>query len=211
MQFTIYQTTNFVNGKIYLGKHACSCKSCRYLGSGKLLTAAIRKHGRDNFTKEILFEFNTEEEMNLKERELIDETFVGRSDTYNIGVGGEGGAHFKGHQHTAETKARVGRTHDRKHTEETKLLLSVIGREMVRTGRHNRAGKQFVMSEEQKKAISSTLAGRSRSDDVKLKISETAKEKSQPCSCLRCGKELKSSGLAMHQKSKRCAGGMATQ
>lgn len=89
--YTVYQTTNLLNGKIYIGKHETNNPNDRYLGSGKLLTRAIKKHGRDNFKKEVLFDFQTEAEMNAKEAELVDEEFCLREDTYNICHGGKGG------------------------------------------------------------------------------------------------------------------------
>ncbi len=58
---------------------------------GKLLKRAIAKYGRENFSKEIIFLLDTEEEMNVKEKELVTEEFCLRTDTYNICVGGQGG------------------------------------------------------------------------------------------------------------------------
>ena len=107
MFYTIYKVTNNTNGKIYIGKHQTKNPNDSYYGSGKAIKDSIRKHGKHNFTKEVLFVFDNEDQMNAKERELITEDFVCRSDTYNMGIGGEGGPHFKGHKHTAETKAKV--------------------------------------------------------------------------------------------------------
>lgn len=57
------------------------------MGSGKLIRRAILKHGVENFTKEILFVFNNEQEMNAKEKELV----VVSEETYNLCDGGRGG------------------------------------------------------------------------------------------------------------------------
>lgn len=92
MFYTIYQTTNTVNSKKYIGKHATPDPYDEYLGSGVVLTKAIEKYGRDKFTKEVLFIFNTEEEMNAKERELITSDIVLSEEYYNIALGGDGGA-----------------------------------------------------------------------------------------------------------------------
>lgn len=116
MYYTIYQVTNKINGKIYIGKHQTSNLEDGYLGSGRKIVEAIKKYGKENFVKEILFIFHTESEMNAKEKELITEDFVSRLDTYNIGIGGEGGPQFKGRTHSEETKlkqslASMGNTH----------------------------------------------------------------------------------------------------
>ena len=91
MFYTIYKITNRVNGKVYIGKHQTNDIADGYMGSGKLIRQAIEKYGSENFEKEILFEFSTEEEMNSKEAELVTEEFCNREDTYNLCPGGHGG------------------------------------------------------------------------------------------------------------------------
>jgi hypothetical protein len=108
MRYTIYQTTNKNNGKIYIGKHQTENPNDSYLGSGISLRNAIKKYGIENFEKIILFDFDTEQEMNNKEREIITEEFVKRKDTYNKGVGGEGGPHFRGKKHSLESRQKMG-------------------------------------------------------------------------------------------------------
>lgn len=91
MFYTIYQITNNVNGKIYIGKHQTKDFNDGYMGSGKHLRRAIAKYGIENFKKEILFQFDNENEMNAKEAELVTEEFCLREDTYNLCPGGKGG------------------------------------------------------------------------------------------------------------------------
>lgn len=107
MYYTIYKITNTTNNKIYIGKHQTLKINDHYFGSGKAIKAAIQQHGKDKFIKEIMFVFDNEDEMNTKEKELITEQFVNRRDTYNMGIGGEGGAHFRGKVHTTDTKERI--------------------------------------------------------------------------------------------------------
>jgi group I intron endonuclease len=89
--YTIYKIINHVNNKIYIGKHQTTDLNDSYMGSGKLLKRAIKKYGIENFTKIILHVYNTENDMNLKEKELVTEDFCLRPDTYNICAGGKGG------------------------------------------------------------------------------------------------------------------------
>lgn len=91
MFYTIYQITNKIDGKIYIGKHQTKDLNDGYMGSGKLLKRAISKYGIGNFEKEILFQFDNEEEMNSKEAEMVTEEFCLREDTYNLCPGGRGG------------------------------------------------------------------------------------------------------------------------
>jgi hypothetical protein len=87
MFYTIYKITNKINNKYYIGKHQTKNINDNYMGSGKLLKRAIKKYGIENFKKEILHVFETEEEMNIKEKELV----VISEDTYNLCEGGQGG------------------------------------------------------------------------------------------------------------------------
>lgn len=89
--YFIYQTTNKINGKIYIGKHETNDLNDGYLGSGKLLWKAIEKYGIENFERTILFFCESRNELNAKEAEIVNEEFVLRKDTYNLKVGGDGG------------------------------------------------------------------------------------------------------------------------
>ena len=91
MHYLIYKITNRLDNKFYVGKHKTADKNDDYFGSGLLLERAVQKHGKENFVKEILFELPTEDEMNQREADIVDEDFVARDDTYNIKLGGVGG------------------------------------------------------------------------------------------------------------------------
>jgi len=86
--FTVYRTTCLANGKIYIGVHKTRDPNDAYLGSGSVLQSAILKHGRDQFTKEVLFIFETRSEAYAKEKELVTAAFAKRADTYNLMEGG---------------------------------------------------------------------------------------------------------------------------
>jgi len=88
--YTIYKTTNLINNKFYIGLHATDNLNDGYLGSGIFLKKAIKKYGKENFKKEILHILNTKKEMISKEKEIVNEEFVKRNDTYNMTKGGYG-------------------------------------------------------------------------------------------------------------------------
>lgn len=87
MYYTVYKITNKINGHFYIGKHITKNLDDGYIGSGKLIKAAIKKHGKENFIKEILEFLNTEEEMNEAEKRYV----VLGEGSYNLCPGGHGG------------------------------------------------------------------------------------------------------------------------
>jgi hypothetical protein len=90
MFYTVYKTTNLINGKIYVGLHITEDLHDSYLGSGKQIQAAIKKYGRENFKREYIKVCETPEEMYNLEAEIVNEDFVKRTDTYNMKIGGTG-------------------------------------------------------------------------------------------------------------------------
>lgn len=147
MLYTIYKTINNINGKYYIGKHQTKNINDRYFGSGKSLKKAFKVYGKENFTKEVLFVFDNEKQMNEKEKEIVNKDLVSSKLTYNAGIGGEGGPHFE----------------NRKHSDETKEKLKKI-----------RANQTH--SEDTKNKISNSLKGRKYSKETLLKLSESAKK-----------------------------------
>lgn len=181
MKYTIYKTINKINGKFYIGKHQTETPNDNYLGSGKLLKAAIKKYGINNFEKRILFIFDSEEEMELKEKEILTEDFVSMKNNYNVGIGGEGGAHFKGKKHSTETKKSISlKNTGRKLTEESKRKISEnnslrkISEETK--AKLSKKAKERFLSEEERSKISNGVKKSITPERLK-KISEAAKER----------------------------------
>jgi len=90
MFYTVYKTTNLINGKIYVGLHVTSNLEDDYLGSGVQLKSAVKKYGKENFKREYIKVCNSPEEMYELEADIVNEDFVKRSDTYNMKTGGTG-------------------------------------------------------------------------------------------------------------------------
>jgi group I intron endonuclease len=180
-KWILYQTTNLVNGKIYVGVHKLTNTSkCRqYLGSGTSLLLAIDKYNPENFTRETLAEFNCSEDAYTAEAEMVTEEFTKREDTYNIRLGGKGGvmpseetrkkisAAHKGKIVSPEARANMSAAQrGKKHSAETKAKVSASLK-----GNTRNLGKKAT--EETKAKISAGGKGRVFSDEHKAKIGAT--------------------------------------
>ena len=85
--YTIYKTTNVLNGKIYIGQSTKDDDS--YLGSGEIIKKAINKYGKESFIKEILLECKTKKELDEKEIFYIEKyNSTDKKIGYNISHGG---------------------------------------------------------------------------------------------------------------------------
>lgn len=133
--YIIYKITNSSNNKIYIGKHATVNINDDYFGSGYYLKNAVKKYGLNFFKKEILFIFSSEEEMNKKEKEIVNEEFLSRPDIYNLKPGGRGGwskvehikgGHISGKQHFKNKTGLFSLNSIKKRTETQKKNKSGI-------------------------------------------------------------------------------------
>lgn len=100
----VYQTTNLVNNKIYIGVHKTKdpFEFDGYLGNGIYINqpntymyaktkmeCAVKKYGPKNFNRTVLSIFENEEEAYNEEARLVDEDFLKRQDVYNMILGGK--------------------------------------------------------------------------------------------------------------------------
>jgi len=161
--YTVYQTTNQINNKIYIGVHATNNPNDDYLGSGISLNKSIKKYGKENFEKEILFEYDNQNEAYLKENEIVNQKFIDRKDTYNICFGGKGASYGKNHpnfgkQHSQETKDKMSKSHkDKIISQETKDKMS-------------KSHRGTILSQETKDKISKIHSGKIVSKETKDKM-----------------------------------------
>jgi hypothetical protein len=91
MYYYLYEITNLVNNKIYIGVHRTKNLDDDYMGSGTRLFAAIEKYGIENFKKRIIEYFENSEDMYLAESNIVTDEFLSRPDVYNLRRGGLGG------------------------------------------------------------------------------------------------------------------------
>jgi len=88
--FSNYTTINNVTGKIYCGVHDESLAG-EYLGSGTCLKRAVKKYGKQAFTRVVDRLWKDQDAAYLAESMIVDAEFIARQDTYNIFLGGSGG------------------------------------------------------------------------------------------------------------------------
>jgi group I intron endonuclease len=86
----VYIITNLINGKRYVGqrKFDDNGKWKYYMGSGTQIVNAIKKYGKENFIRDIIYIAYTDEELSVAEQNIITALNAGDSrDYYNISDG----------------------------------------------------------------------------------------------------------------------------
>lgn len=157
----IYITTNNINGKKYIGQKKYYGNYEIYIGSGIALKNAINKYGKENFTREIIENCKTKEELDSREKFWIEYYNATESeDFYNITSGGDGGFG------SGKNSPWYG-----KHlSDETKEKLSKI-----KSGENNPFyGKTH--SDEVKKKLSEKALNQRHSKETREKMSKSMKE-----------------------------------
>jgi len=93
-QHYTYKIINNLNGMYYIGVHTIKGNEDNYFGSGSALKAAIRKHGKENFTKGVIEYYDTREEALQAEKYLAN---ANDHKSYNLikGGGGVAGLNFQ--------------------------------------------------------------------------------------------------------------------
>ena len=71
-----YKISNLINNKYYYGKHSTNNLYDNYSGSGTILKNAYKKYGKENFKFEVLKYFHNENELNIAEKELINDSVI---------------------------------------------------------------------------------------------------------------------------------------
>jgi hypothetical protein len=194
MIYFTYKTTNLINNKTYIGIHHTEDIDDGYLGSGVALKKAIKKYGKENFTREILSHHDSFDELLEVEKELVNEEWVNNRNNYNLKTGGQSSGLL-----SEESKLKISNTLKKKYesgelipkytapyvaTNKQKKQISETLKERYKNQEHHlkniepwNKGKVGVqeawnkgvstgpMSEEQKKDISNTLKGRFKNQE----------------------------------------------
>lgn len=162
----VYKITNLINGKIYIGKHSTDNLDDNYMGSGTRLRQAYKKYGLENFKKEVIDYYNSEEELNRGEMFYI-ENFNSTDPKigYNLTYGGEGEIPTK------ETKKKMSESqkgrplsedHKAKLRKPHKMTYTKTEEHLRKLRESQKANKKLVgcsLSLEHKRKISQTMKG----------------------------------------------------
>jgi hypothetical protein len=160
MYHYVYKTTNEETGHYYIGIHSTENKDDGYLGSGSKLKEFISKYGKESFTKTIIAERNTREEIELIEEQEVGDKFKTDDKCLNLCAGGQKGRW----ELTDEIKTKIGNSmRGFKKTPE----------QIEKTVKHHRGAKR---SDESKKRMSESAKNRPPvSDDTRKKLSDMYK------------------------------------
>lgn len=159
----VYKTIRINTPFYYYGVHSTNNLNDGYLGSGYHLLNAIRKYGKENFSREIIKFFDTHDlalkyENKILTKELLDDKYC-----YNILQGGRGSKE----QHTKSTRQKIS--------------IAMMGN---KNGEGNRGNCGYKRPDYIKLKISNTLKtsdmgkynrGRQQSESEKMKRSKSLK------------------------------------
>lgn len=189
--FFLYKTTNLITGKYYIGVHGTkNLKNDKYLGSGTALRAAIRKYGRQSFSREILEFFNTADEAYAREVEVVSENLLRDPNCYNLVKGGKGGVLGLDKPEDFREKIRRARLgvprpelqgvpKSEKHKQ--KISEALTGRHLSEEHkehlRHPKYNNTYVKTEEHLRKISESLKGHGVTEKQREAISKARKGK----------------------------------
>lgn len=167
MIFVIYKIENKINHKLYIGKHITNNEFDNYMGSGKIVSRAIKKHGINSFSKKII-EYSSAELLNERETYWIKYYNSITPFGYNLTCGGDGGDTLSNHPNKIIIGQKISSSNKgRKFSKEHKKKLS-------------EAKKDFIPwnigikhSQKSKEKMSIAKIGKKRTEESKLKQSLT--------------------------------------
>jgi len=204
MIMIIYKTTNLITNKIYVGLDTKN--NPNYLGSGTIIKLSIKKYGKENFKKEILFESTTETIEQMVEMEVF---WINKLNSFVPGIGyniintvmynryGKLNSEESNKKRSEKLKGKNNPMFGKKQSEESNKKRSekMKGEKSPRFGTHHTEEVKKLLSEYRKgvplsaKGIQNMRAndgknnpmfGRHHSEETKNKISKKNKGKIAP-------------------------------
>lgn len=170
----IYLITNLVNGKVYVGR--CLKDLDTYLGGGIYIKAAVRKYGKENFSRIVIERC---EENLLNEREKF---WIAKFDSqnhekgYNLSSGGEDGSSFAAYIDNIRGKC-FEEIYGEKRANEIRRKISESSSFKCKSDSHRRnlsiakTGKKWT--ENQRNAITRGMIGHLVTEETKQKLRDS--------------------------------------
>lgn len=183
----IYETTNLVNGRKYIGQHTSSTFDPNYKGSGKLLRQAFEKYGWSNFSVRMLCLCFSQEELDAEEIDYIAHcNAVESQDYYNLQAGGQVG-NIAGSRMSKSTKHRMRIAHlGKHHTEQAKQKISKANSGIQNwKGKHHSEETKLKISEAQQGELNHAY-GKPWSEERKADRSRKISGEGNPCYGKKC-------------------------
>ncbi len=178
--YYIYEVVNLINKNTYIGQHKYLKLPDKYLGSGILLSRAVRKYGVSSFKKNIILSgIETQSEINDWETYFIFRNkCIGRAQ-YNIADGGLGGSR----KWTAEEKKQASLRQKGKPVTDACRKAAILARKghPISSEHLNAiiaANKGREVSQETRAKLSSIFKNRKFNEGTRKRMSESAKKRS---------------------------------
>lgn len=172
----VYLVRNRLNGKIYVGASTQEVEGSKnYFGSGVAIKNALKEFGKENFSKEILVECETVDELHEVERFWITELdstnpLVG----YNLKVVSSDGNFGK--QFSDETRKKMSENHaDISGVNNPNFGKDMTGVNNPFYGKHHTDSAKKKMSDA-KKGSNHPFYGKQHADETRKKMSDAKKE-----------------------------------
>jgi group I intron endonuclease len=183
MKSIVYLTTNLVNGKKYIGSHKDNNPA--YLGSGVLLKQAIKKYGKENFKRELLWTGPVEFKQEMEEYYIdyfgaaVNNLFYNVSEKGTGWVAGRKRPSLANRKYSDETIAKMSAAKKgRKYSDEiiAKMSAAKVGKKQTEESKTKISTyhKNKIVSAETKAKMSATRKNRTLSDAHKAAISAAA-------------------------------------
>jgi group I intron endonuclease len=194
----IYLITNSINNKRYVGssnnielrwsRHRRDARNGKH--SNPHLQAAISKYGIDNFKFELIEVVPDQGDLTTIEQYYLDWI----QPEYNISK--DAVAFMRGHEFTAEHRAKIGAAHrGMRHSEEAKAKMSIGHKGWTPSDetreRMSAAHKGKKLSDENKAKLFAANKGRTMSPESRAKLSATKKGKPSPLKGIPLSEETK--------------------
>lgn len=174
----VYKTVNNITGEYYIGVHSTNDLNDSYLGSGVRIRGSVRKHSKENFTRNILSIHETRAAALDNETRLVNKETLQDPLCLNLMEGGISSS-VDPSLSTREkiSKARKGWTP----SDETRLRMSRAkqGKPSLRRGMTQiKIGKP--QSVETRNKIAQALRGKVVSEETRLRLSVARRARQQP-------------------------------